>query len=109
MDLVKDKDVEDALQILGDERAASARAAHEYFDALTKTVLAELMSRCDEGSEAARDRWARSQPEYKDHLEKVGRFAKEAYVWRQRVSAAEAKIEIWRTQNANARAMERVR
>lgn len=109
MALVNDKDVEAALEILSDETGAAARAAHEYMDALTKSVLADLMSQSNETSVSARENWARTQPEFKEHLEKVGRFAKDAYRWRQRYAAAEAKIEIWRTQNANARAMERVR
>lgn len=107
--LVSDKDVEDALAILSDETGGAARAAHEYMDALTKSVLADLVGQSNESSEAAKERWARSQAEFKDHLKKVGSFAKEAYRWRQRYAAAEAKIEIWRTQNANARAAERVR
>lgn len=109
MPLVSDEDVESALAILSDETGAAARAAHEYMDSLTKSVLADLVSQSNETSEAARERWARSQEEYKDHLKKVGAFAKDAYRWRQRYSAAEVKIEIWRTQNANARAAERVR
>lgn len=109
MSLVSDKDVEAALAILSDETGAAAKAAHEYMDALTKSVLADLMQQANEPSEAAKDRWARSQAEYKDHLKKVHSFAKDAHRWRQRYMAASVKIEIWRTQNANARAMERIR
>lgn len=109
MTLVTEDDVSKALEILADEEGAAARAAHEYTDALTKSVLADLMGQANETSEAARERWARSQPMFKDHLAKVGKFAKADYQFRQRYAAAEAKIEIWRTENANARAMERVR
>ena len=109
MPLVSENDMGEVLRVLGDETGAAARAAHEYFDALTKTVLAELVSRADGKSAVERETWARSQPEFREHLEKVGKFAKEDYRWRQRYAAANAKLEIWRTENANARAAERIR
>ena len=109
MSLVKDRDVEDALAILANEDGAAARAAHEYMSDLTKVVLAQLMQQSNETTEAGKLRWAQTQTEYADHLKKVEQFAKESYRWRQRYSAAEAKIEIWRTQAANIRAAERVR
>lgn len=107
--LVTDDEMTDALAILGDETGAAARAAHEYMDALTKTVLAQLMGQSNESSVAAKELWARSQPDFKAHLEKVGSFAKDDYRWKQRYAAAAAKIEIWRTSQANIRAAERVR
>ncbi len=109
MPLVTEDDVSKALEILADERGAAARAAHEYTDALTKSVLSELMAQSDETSATAREAWARAQEKFKEHLARVGKFAKEDYQYRQRYAAAEAKIEIWRTENANARAMERIR
>jgi hypothetical protein len=109
MSLVSENDMHEVLRTIADETGAAARAAHEYFDALTKTVLADLMSRAEGKTIADREAWARSQVEYKEHLEKVGKFAKDDYRWRQRYAAANAKLEIWRTENANARAAERVR
>ena len=107
--IVPDKDVETALEILGNEEGAAARAAHEYMDDLTKSVLAELIAECSDGSAVSKENWARAQPRYKEHLAKVGEMAKRDYIWRQRYSAASAKIECWRTQNANIRAAERIR
>jgi hypothetical protein len=109
MALVSENDVSEALEILGNETGAAARSAHEFFDALTKTVLAELMLESSESSAVAKETWAKAQPRYREHLEKVGRFAKESYAWRQRYDAAKAKIEIWRSMNANQRAMESIR
>ena len=109
MALVSEKDVEDALAILADESGAAYRASHEYFDALTKSVLAKLVAQSNETSAAAKEQWARAQPEFTDHLMQVGKFAKEDYRWRQRYAAAEAKIRLWQTSSANARRMEMVR
>lgn len=108
-ELVPDTEVERALEILSNEEGAAARASHEYLSDLSKSVLAKLIAQSDETSQIGKENWARAQPEYMEHLEKVGRFAKLAYQWRQRYSAAEAKIEVWRTMNANMRAAERVR
>lgn len=109
MPLVSEKDVEDALTILGDETGAAARAAHEYFDSLTKSVLAELMQESNESAANAKESWARAQSKFIEHLKQVGKFAREDYSWRQRYMAADAKIRLWQTASANARNMEKVR
>jgi len=107
--LVSDDDMHHVLEVLGDESGAAHRAAHEYLDALTKTVLAELMGESDAKSATEREQWARAQPRFKEHLAKVGQAAKHDYQWRQRYSAANSKLECWRTANANIRAAERLR
>lgn len=107
--LVSDDDMHNVLAVLADETGAAHRAAHEYMDDLTKSVLAELMSQSDAKASTEREQWARAHPTFKEHLAKVGKFAKLDYEWRQRYAAANAKMEVWRTQNANARAAERVR
>jgi len=109
MALVSDEDMSRVLEILSDETGAAHRAAHEFLDDLTKTVLAELMNEADAKSATEREQWARSQPRFREHLEKVGKFAKLDYTWRQRYAAANAKADIWRTQSANARNADRVR
>jgi hypothetical protein len=107
--LVSDDDMHLVLEALGDESGAAHRAAHEYLDALTKTVLAELMGESDAKSATEREQWARAQPRFKEHLAKVGQAAKFDYQWRQRYAAANSKLEVWRTTNANIRAAERLR
>jgi hypothetical protein len=102
--IVSEADVEKALQILDDEAGAAARAAHEYFSDLTKSVMAELMTESNETAANAKEMWARSQPRFLEHLKTVGKFAREDYSWRARYAAAEAKIGIWRTEQSTARA-----
>lgn len=107
--IVSDKDVEQALEILSDEEGAAARAAHEYLDSLTKSVLAELIAESNESSVVAKEHWARAQPKYKEHLVRVGEFGKRDYMARQRYAAADAKIRLYQTASANQRGMERLR
>lgn len=107
--LVTENDMHDVLQVLADETGAAARAQHEYLDDLSKVVLAKLMSESDAGSATAKDAEARAHPDYRRHLLEVRDAADLDYRWRQRYAAANAKMEVWRTQNANARAAERVR
>lgn len=110
MMIVPDKDVEYALEILANEEGAAARAASEYMDALTKTILAEIMGEChNDMSMVAKETWARAQPRFAEHLKKVREISERDYRWRRRYEAASAKIEAWRTENANQRAAERVR
>lgn len=101
--MVSEQDIRQALAILDDKRAAEARAAHEFFSDLTKTVLAELMLESNESSAAAREMHARAHPKFREHLEKVGKYARMDYEFRQQQSAASAKIEIFRTLSANER------
>lgn len=107
--LVSDDDMHEVLAVLADETGAAHRAAHEYLDDLTKSVLAELMAESEAKSATEREQYARAHQTFKDHLAKVGKFAKLDYEWRQRYAAANAKLEVWRTSSANVRAAERVR
>ena len=109
MSVVSDKNIEDALAYLQDYVAAKSRAAAEYLDDMTKVVLAKLMDECEEKSAAAKDIWARSQPAYAEHLEQVRDARERDYKHRQRLSASSAIIEVWRTQQASNRTMERIR
>lgn len=106
--LVRDRDVELALETLADETGAAARAAAEYMSDLSKSVLAELIAQSNETSIAAKEHWARCQPKFLEHLKKVGEYAKQDYIWRQRYSAAAAKLDCWRTEQSTLRASGKV-
>ncbi len=109
--MITDRKVEHALGILTDPQheAARSRAAAEHMDDLTKTVLSKLMMECNEKSAAAKEMWARAQPEFREHLEQLKACKEIDYTWRDRRSAASAIIEMWRTEQSNIRAAERVR
>lgn len=100
---IPDDKVEQALDILGDDSAAKARAAHEYLDSLTKTVLAKLSKDSNAKSATDRESEARSRPEFVQHLQAVRNAAELDYAGRQKIDAARAIFEAYRTQSANDR------
>lgn len=109
--MISDKMVEQALRYLTDpqQEASKARAAAEHMDDLTKTVLSKLMLESEEKSAAAKEMEARAHPKFEAHLDQVKACREVDYMWRNRLSAANAIIEAWRTEQSNIRASERVR
>jgi hypothetical protein len=104
--LITDKQVEHALDCLQDWTAAKARAAHEYLDDYTKTLLAELGDEANDAkSQPAKEAFARKHPKYRDHLEAKRDAAELDYKHRQRISASLAILDLYRTQCANERGM----
>ena len=102
---ISDKKVEHALDVLVDREhtAAKARAAHEYISDMDKVVLAKLMGQSEEKSNAAKETWARAHPDYEDHLEQKKALAEMDYIQRDRRAAASAIIDLYRTEQSNAR------
>lgn len=109
--MVTDKMVEQALRYLTDpqQEASKARAAAEHMDDLTKTVLAKLMLQSDAKSAAAKEMEARAEQTFTSHLEQVKACREVDYMWRNRLSAASAIIDMWRTEQSSIRAAEKVR
>jgi hypothetical protein len=95
--------------LLAADEAAKARAAAEWMDDQTKSVLAEIMREIDAKSIAEREMIARSMPSFRAHLEALKQCRAADYAWRNKRSAAEAIIEAWRTYQSNQRTLERVR
>ena len=88
--------------------ASKARAEREYVEQFRKSLKAILMGKSDAKTIADREAYAYSHPEYKQHLDAIREAieADEKYRWLQ--VAAEAKIGLFRTQEANNRAQERL-
>lgn len=109
MSLITDAQVEHAMKSLQDWGAAKARAAHEYLDDYTKTLIAELGEQAvDAKSQAAREDFARRHPDFKAHIEQKRQAAELDYMHRQRISASLAILDLYRTMSANERGMSRV-
>lgn len=108
--MITDAKIEAALDYLARtvEEAAEARAQKIELTEGRKVIKAELMNQCNETSEAAKERFAYSHPEYKNYLRGLGVAVKNDAVHTFRRESYNATIEAWRTQQANVRAAERV-
>lgn len=84
--------------------AAKARADRCHIEEFRKSKKAILMAQSDAKTVADREAYAYSHPEYLELLAgyKVAVEADEKFRWL--MTAADAKIEIFRTMQANARA-----
>lgn len=104
--MISDDDIEKAVDYLRDtaEKAAHARATRLHLDDYSRVLKAEIMSEHLTESVAAQERWAYSDTRYKNHLELLKRAIFEDERHRFLRYAAEAKVEAWRTFQANARA-----
>jgi len=105
--VISEADVEKAIDWLRDNArpAAQAKAERIYLDEYKKTIEAQLICEATGSSSMkAAEAIARASPRYIAHLQamKIAIENDEAMRWL--MVAAEAKIEAWRTQQANARA-----
>lgn len=109
--MIDESDIEKALEWLVKNAtpAAQARANKIYLLEYRKSLKAILMSKSKENTESGKEREAYSHPSYINHLEalKVAVFEDEKYSWLQ--TAAEAKIAMWRSQEASRRTQEQIR
>lgn len=97
------------MDCLQDWTAAKARAAHEYLDDYTKTLLAELGEQANDAKSApAREAFARRHPRFLDHLAQKRDAAELDYKHRQRSAASLAILDLYRTQCANERGQGRI-
>lgn len=82
---------------------AQAKANVVYMTEFRKTIKATLMASCSEKTESAKETFAYSHAEYKDHLLALQQAVAEAERLRWLLVAAEAKIEVWRSLESSAR------
>lgn len=75
-----------------------------YMTEKRKTIKAMLMGQSSEKTESAKETYAYSHPDYKQHLVELGEAIAEYETLRILVVAAEAKIEVWRSLESTARA-----
>lgn len=88
--------------------AAKARADRIYLEEWKKSQKAILMKKSGEETAAAQEREALANPEYLKTLEALRDAVVEDERFRWLITSAEAKIEVWRSQQANQRAQGRV-
>lgn len=105
--MIHDSEIEKALDWLRDQadHVANTRAERVYCVEYCKPLRAIIASASNEGSEAAKERYALSHDRYLEHLEKLKQAVFEDEKNRALRGAAELKIEAWRSQQANMRSM----
>lgn len=86
------------------EPYAQAKANVVYMTEFRKTIKASLMASTSEKTESAKQTFAYSHPQYKEHLLALKQAIAEAERLRWLMIAAEAKIEVWRSLESTARA-----
>lgn len=104
---ITETDIFKALDWLRDnaEEAAQAKANRVYLEEYRKTLKAVLMKEHSTLPLAAQEREAYADPRYLVHLEGLRQAVFEEGRLNHLRTAAEAKIEAWRSQEANHRAI----
>ena len=95
-----------AIQFLIDTapKFAQAKAHRVFLEEARKSKKASLMSSCDQTVLGKQETYAYSHPEYMELLEglKVAVEEEEKFKWL--MAAAQARIEVWKTNQYNTRA-----
>lgn len=104
--MIQDKEIEAAVEFLRENArtAAQAKANRIYMEEFRKVVKAQIMRERESLALGAQERDAYSDERYATHLEALKSAVEQDEFYRWKMVAAEAKIEAWRTQQANARA-----
>lgn len=89
------------------EKYAHAKSQRVYLEEFRKSKKALLMNQCDEKAANAREQYAYSHPEYIGILDglKSAVEVEETLKWQQ--IAAQLRVEVWRSQEASNRGLER--
>ena len=105
--MINEQEVEAAVDWLRDtaQEAAQKRAERLYLDEYRKVLRAKLMKQHMDLPVSAQEREALADPQYAEHLQALKTAIDEDEKMRFLRVAAEAKIEAWRSMNANHRAI----
>jgi hypothetical protein len=89
------------------EKYAQAKAQRVYLEEFRKSKKALLMGQCEEKAANAREQYAYAHPEYTELLAGLRSAVEieEELRWQQ--IAAQLRVEVWRSQEASNRGIER--
>lgn len=103
--MITEEELNKAMQWLVDnaDKAAEARAQRQYLEDFSRTIKAEIMGEHTSEPVNAQERHAYADPRYKAHLDglRAAIHKDERYRWLK--DTAIAKIDVYRTQQANLR------
>lgn len=104
--MIQDDDIEKAVEYLraNSSKAAQAKAERIYMEEFRKVVKAQLMREALNDSLGAQESRAYSEDRYIQHLKAMREAIERDEYHRWMMVAAQAKIEAWRSQQANMRA-----
>ena len=101
--MITDEQVQEALDRLNaPSKAAHAHGRRVKAEHMLK-VIKSLQMKKHEGSVAAQEREALSSPEYLQALDEVVQASIDDWLYRSKMDADKATIEVYRTQQANQR------
>lgn len=105
--MITDADIESATAWLlsNAAKAAEYRAERVYAEEYRKSLKAILMNECNLKTAAAKEAWAYAHDRYIAHLGELKTAVFNDEKNRAERAAASMKIEAWRTQSSNARAV----
>ena len=103
--MIEEDDVFKALDFLRDNApfAAKARAEREYVESYARVLKSQIMRENQGESIGAQEARAYSDPRYIKHLEAIRAAVEADEKIRFMLSAAETKIQAWRTFSSNNR------
>jgi len=103
--MITEEEVNKALEWLvsNADKAAEARAHRQYLEDFSRTIKAEIMSEHIDEPVNAQERHAYADGRYKTHIEGLKAAIKEDERYRWLKDTAIAKLDCWRTQQANLR------
>ena len=88
-------------------RYAQAKADRVHLEHFRKSKKALLMNECTEKAVTAREQYAYSHPDYMKLLEGLREAVRVEETLRWRLTAAQLRVEVWRSENANNRSQDR--
>jgi hypothetical protein len=86
---------------------AAAKAHRIYLEEFTKSKRALLMKSCGESAVSAQEREAHAHPEYMAHLAGLRAAVEAEETLRWRLVSTQAGVDVWRSQNASNRQIDR--
>jgi len=108
--MIRDEEIDRALAYLRDSavEAAQARANRLYLDDFSRVLRANIMSDHLAEPVNAQERYAFADIRYRNHLEALKQAIFEDEKFRFLREAATVKVEVWRSQQANARMQDKL-
>ena len=103
--MITDDDIEKAVDYLRDNagKLAKSKAASIYLGDYSKVVKSQIMREHDNKPIGTQEAIAYADPRYEQHLKAKQTADEEFEYLRWMMEAAQAKIDVWRTQSSNNR------